>query len=91
MPLLKKYKGVLITKRPKVFDDGTGGAFCEIVCQPDVDGHEQVLSFWAKSSTVELLGKEEAVEGYDDKKARVYELQVSSYEGKEKRHLVGVK
>lgn len=91
MALIKRLRAVLIAKRKKDFQDGGGGFYCELLCEPDKDGKEEIVPIWAGMEHTKALGDEQTVEGYDEKKAKTFLVAVSNYQGKEKRHLVEVK
>jgi len=75
MPLVKAYRGVLISKNAKSFEDGNTGYFCTILQQD-----ETMLNFWAPSGI--KVGEPMEVEGFDFQASCLYYLSVRSGMGK---------
>jgi len=84
MPLIKKYKGVLVEKSFKKFENSDGttteGYFCQLL-----DENGALIPFWCPEGNASILGEEQTVSEYKEKKAIEVPLREREWEGKIKR------
>lgn len=85
MSLVVNKRGLLVGKYEKTFEDGTAGAFCQIILED-----ETLQSFWAPGPMMEQVGIEYDVEKYQTRGSKVYTLKVREWDGKTKYTLTDV-
>lgn len=81
--LIKSYRGVIVEKFEKEFEDGASGYFCTAVL-----GDGSMISFWCPLALEGLIGDARDVEGFSDQFAVDFKLRSREFGGRVKRSLV---
>jgi len=79
MALINNIRGVLVEKYDKEFEDGTKGAYCQIVNE---EGN--LIPFWVREQDLPLIGETLDVDGYVQARSRMFSLRAKEWNGKTK-------